>query len=797
MIVKTTTEVYLDANATTQVLPAAAKAARDAMEDLYGNPSSSHVSGLRARNILESTRELARKVLGAESGKVVFTSGATEAIQMAVLSALCHAKELRLAGKRSSDGRVLMYGATEHKAVPQAIRHWNKLLDVNADVLEIPVDENGMLDLDFIEKHAANADLICTMAVNNETGVIADLEAIEKRIRSVNTDTAWLVDCVQAIGKTQLDLSQTTIDYAALSGHKIFATKGIGLLYTRESAKLVPLMAGGGQEQGARGGTENLPGVAAIGAVLEQLVNSPTRTFADEKLLQGYRDRLVAALEKAFPAIVFNTPFDHAVACTINFAVDGFPSKELLDLFDAAGVRVSSGSACGSGAQNSYVLDAMGLESWRSAGAIRLSFGANVTESEITAACQRIQQVGQALTDSCLVISGDADNLSEQNLDGLIQLKNGSNCTWLLMDSKSRRCIVIDPFEEMAHRVETLLRCQDSKVVAVLDTHAHVDHDSCRQALLGAVSELLVDSAKTKDLLGWPESADGHCELGDGTTAEWVRFSDDLVIAKTEFPGHTEIGSAYFVGTLDGDRMPAGNIRFAFTGDMLLMGGIGRTDFPCSNIEKMYESLQRLPKLVTASTLVCPTHDYNNEFATTLQSELASNDFLRSVVDSEAPISLKDFVAAKPEIDKGIADESNSELVCGLIRANDGVCSAGLLGRNELIKLAGSDSEALIIDVREPHEFLFEQAWSELGFNKPPRNVPLTRLCDFLPELLRAVGSSERKVVFLCRSGKRSNVAAQVARRLGIKNALTIAGGLALNTTQGSATSEWETEYMI
>ena len=797
MIVKTTTEVYLDANATTQVLPAAAKAARDAMEDLYGNPSSSHVSGLRARNILESTRELARKVLGAESGQVVFTSGATEAIQMAVLSALCHAKELRAAGERSAEGRVLMYGATEHKAVPQAIRHWNKLLDVNAEVLEIPVDANGMLDLDFIEKHAVNADMICTMAVNNETGVIADLAAIEARIRRVNTEAAWLVDCVQAIGKTQLDLSQTSIDYAALSGHKIFATKGIGLLYTRENTSLVPLMAGGGQEQGARGGTENLPGVAAIGAVLETLANSPTRTFADEEILHSYRDRLVVALKKAFPSIVFNTPFDHAVACTINFAVSGFPSKELLDLFDAAGIRVSSGSACGSGAKNSYVLDAMGLASWRSAGAIRLSFGANITESEISAACKRIGQVGQALTDSCLVIAGDADNLSGQDLEGLIQLKNGSNCTWLLMDSKSRRCIVIDPFEEMAQRVETLLQCRESKVVAVLDTHAHVDHDSCREELLGAVSNLLLDSAKTKDLLGWPESVDGSCELGDGTTAQWVRFSDELVLAKTEFPGHTEIGSAYFIGTLDGDRLPAKNVLFAFTGDMLLMGGVGRTDFPCSNIEKMYESLQRLPKLITDSTLVCPTHDYNNEFATTLQSELASNDFLSSIVDANTPISLEDFVAAKPEIDKGIADESNSELVCGLIRASDvGPCS-GLIGRDELVNLAKTDSEALIIDVREPHEFVFEQAWSELGFSKPPRNVPLTRLSNFLPELLKEVADSERKVVFLCRSGKRSTVAAQVARRLGVKNAFTIAGGLALNTNHCSATSEWETEYMI
>ena len=447
-----------------------------------------------------------------------------------------------------------MYAATEHKAVPQAIRHWNRLLEVGAEVLEIPVNENGIVDLDFIKQHAANADLICTMAVNNETGVICNLKEVEDAIRSVNKDAAWLVDCVQAIGKIQLDFSEISIDYAAVSGHKIFAPKGIGLLYAHESAPLVPLMAGGGQESGARGGTENLPGVAAIGAVLGLLAESPSRSFADESVLQGYRARLVQSLRKAFPTIVFNAPIENSVACTINFSVKGFPSKELMDLFDAAGVRVSSGSACGSGAKNSYVLDAMGVEPWQSAGAIRMSFGAVATESEIHAACERIEQVGQALCDSCLVVANDAESISGQNLDGLIQLKAGSNCTWLWMDSASRRCIVIDPFEEMAERVETLVRCQKSKVVAVLDTHAHVDHDSCRKELLGALSQFAAESANSQDLLGWPENPDGHCTLGDGSTAPWMRFSDDLVIARTEFPGHTEIGVAYFVGSLAGDQ---------------------------------------------------------------------------------------------------------------------------------------------------------------------------------------------------------------------------------------------------
>jgi len=268
------------------------------MKELFGNPSSSHTSGLRARFILESARDLARQVLGAADGQIVFTSGATEAIQMAIFSTLCTIRE-----KRSS--------------------------------ANISLDPSGQPDLNFLRDHAANADLICTMAVNNETGVVADLGAIEKTIRGVNPTAAWLVDSVQAIGKLKLNLSETTIDYAPISGHKIYAPKGIGLLYVRENAPLIPLLAGGGQEQGARGGTENLPGVAALAAIMRKLAESETFTFGDEAVLIGYRERIVASLRKAFPLIVFNAPFENSVPTTINFAVKGFPSKEILDLFDA------------------------------------------------------------------------------------------------------------------------------------------------------------------------------------------------------------------------------------------------------------------------------------------------------------------------------------------------------------------------------------------------------------------------------------------------------------------------------
>ena len=142
-------EIYLDANATTPVWPEAAQEAFSAMEQLFGNPSSSHITGLRARSILESARGLARSVLGANAGRVVFTSGATEAIQMGIFSTLCTVRKQRLDRAPESSPRYLLYGATEHKAVPQALQHWNELLGMGNIVLAIPVNQHGQLDLDF------------------------------------------------------------------------------------------------------------------------------------------------------------------------------------------------------------------------------------------------------------------------------------------------------------------------------------------------------------------------------------------------------------------------------------------------------------------------------------------------------------------------------------------------------------------------------------------------------------------------------------------------------------------------
>lgn len=799
MIIRKSSEIYLDSNATTPVLPAAAQAAQAAMEQVYGNPSSAHVSGLKAREILESARNLCRQVLGAVDGQIVFTSGATEAIQMGVFSTLCSIRNQRKKNGQPESPRSLLYAATEHKAVPQAIRHWNELLGIDNQVLEIPVDQNGQVDLEFIRQHAAQADLVCTMAVNNETGVVAPLAAIEAAIRETNQDARWLVDCVQSVGKMPIQLSETTIDYATLSGHKIYAPKGIGVLYVREGTPLVPLLAGGGQEQGARGGTENLPGVAAIAAVLEQLAQSPARSFADDAQLTQYNQQLKTALKSAFPSIVFNSPETSCVPTTINFSVEGFLNKELLDLFDAAGIRVSSGSACSSKVVGSFVLDAMGLAQWRSEGAIRLSFGPMVSEAEINAACERIQEAGKALCQACLQMNPSEMDYASETLDGLVQLKNGSNCTWLLMDAQSNHCIIVDPFEEMSTRVEALVRCQESKVVAVLDSHAHVDHDSCRGELIDSLKPWLQTEALTNDELGWPEHVAGTVTLDDDTKVPYLKFSKRYIIAQVELPGHTQVGRAYLIGAPPADgRLKKEQIEFAFTGDMILMGGIGRTDFPCSNVEAMYASLRRLTEIIGPHTVLCPTHDYNNELATSLAAERARNSFLNSIVETQNPISLSEFLDTKPGVDAKIDDASNSELVCGLISEGDDCESALEIARGELKAFFQENAAAWIIDVREPHEFSFAQDWSEIGFRSPPQNVPLTRLVGFLPQLRQQVQANPQDVIFLCRSGRRSGVAASVARAMGVSTARHVAGGIALNVATKCLTDEWaEPGYMI
>ncbi len=389
-----TTEIYLDANATSPVLPAAILAAQAALRECFGNPSSSHAAGLRARALLDDARSCARRVLGAASGRLMFTSGATEGIQTAVLSALCAVRERRAAGLPCGD--LLLYGATEHKAVPESLAHWNALLGAGLTLQALPVDTDGRHRLDVLRALAPRTAFLCTMAANNETGAISDLDAIAAVLDDTGSSALWMVDCVQALGKLPLALDHSRIDYAPFSGHKLYAPKGIGMLWVREGAPYTPLMCGGGQEAGQRSGTENMAGIAALGAVLRALEEG--RTFRSHAQLKAMRERLAASLRAAFPGIRFNAPFEHALPTTLNFSVPGYTGKALLDLFDAGGVRVSAGSACSAAqAAPSYVLQAMGVPDLHCANAVRMSFGPLADDAFIDAACARIARCGQAL----------------------------------------------------------------------------------------------------------------------------------------------------------------------------------------------------------------------------------------------------------------------------------------------------------------------------------------------------------------------------------------------------------------
>ena len=269
--------------------------------------------------------------------------------------------------------------------------------------------------------------------------------------------------------------------------------------------------------------------------------------------------------------------------------------------------------------------------------------------------------------------------------------------------------------------------------------------------------------------------------LGDSSQAEFIQISPCEVLARTPLPGHTSDSHAYLLGPLSKDsRLRPQDIRFAFTGDTLLIGGIGRTDFPTSSIVSLYDSLQRLPQIIGRYTPICPTHDYESDFATTLGTEIKGSAFLASVVDSLSPIPIQEFERLKKELDSQIEDEKNPELVCGLISNLNRSESSIDIAAGETESFFASHRDSRIIDVREPHEFRFSQDWSHVGLENPPENIPLTRLTNFFQQLLNEPERLEQNFIFICRSGNRSGVAAKALRRIGVPNSWHISGGLAL-----------------
>ena len=605
-----TTEIYLDGNATSAVLPAAIDAALDIMGSRFGNPSSTHGAGLKAKAVLDQARACAVRLLGVGDGRLMFNSGATEGIQTSVLSALSALRERRLKGE--AIGSLLIYGATEHKAVPESLAHWNHLLGLNLTLQILPVDGDGAHDLATLRRLAGDAALVCTMAANNETGVVTDLAGIEAVLADTGSGAYWMVDCVQALGKLQLQLSSTRIDYAPFSGHKLYAPKGIGMLYVRAGAPFTPLIMGGGQESGQRSGTENMAGIAALGVVLAALERGDT--FRGHAELCGFRARLADSLRAALPGVVFNHAFDKSLPTTLNFSVPGLSSRELMDVFDAAQVRVSAGSACSSAkAAPSYVLDAMGVPLWRSAGAIRMSFGPLADEATIAAACERIERCGAALRASCLIPS----ERTAVPHDGLLQLGVEGACSWMVLDAASRGCVVIDPLPDAVARIESYVRCQNYQVLAIVSTLPNAG----RGMLIDALGRHFDPHAEA-DEYGWPAPSQ-PLTLENGAVVGAIRIGAQT-LAKLACGAGDEL-RAYLLGAADGDRLPAASVRFAFSAR---------------------PAQQALRAVSVEQTLLCPTRDEHNQFCTSLTAQASTPLHADAHLDSAG---LDAFLQAHPD----------------------------------------------------------------------------------------------------------------------------------------------------
>ncbi len=483
--------IYLDCNATTPVMPQIASAVMHSMEVCFGNPSSSHITGLKARRLMEQTRDMGKQIIGAPKGRLLFTSGATEGIQTSIVSALIEAK------KWAIENPVLLYGATEHKAVPNTLKHWNDVLNVGAQIIAIPVDEKGLLDLTFIEKHISRSLLVCTMIVNNETGVAQDIAKLERAIKTPQSRAFWMVDCVQGLGKQNLDLDNTKVDYAPFSGHKLYAPKGIGFLYLDENAPLTPFIAGGGQEGGARSGTENLPGIAGLNELFRLMLEESGSVFKPVAKLSEFREQLAIAIQDTFGDVVFNNDFTVSVPTTLNFSVANMFGSEVMNLFDSVGIRVSAGSACSSGAASSFVLDAMNLPNWQSENAIRLSFGPAASSDEIQLACDKIRSLKLRLQNHCM-LGRDveqqpcAQGINEYETQGLVMT---------LVVNQDNQAAIINPTCALVKPIEKVLKRQGLKLAYILDADASTKSQQERLSFINALD----DEVYSDEHCNWPQ----------------------------------------------------------------------------------------------------------------------------------------------------------------------------------------------------------------------------------------------------------------------------------------------------
>jgi len=366
--------VYLDNNATTPVLPEVLEAMRPYFGERFGNASSIHHHGQETRAAVERARESVAALLGCRASEVVFTSGGTEADNLAVFG-------LANSGLTRAGGHVIT-STVEHHAVLNACKHLGGYRDeyrerTGCEVTYIPVDGRGLVDpADVKRAIRPNTKLITIMYANNETGVVQPVAEIGKI--AVEADIYFHTDAVQAAGKIPIDVNEIGCDLLAISGHKLHGPQGIGALYVRKGTQLEPLLYGGSHERSRRAGTENVPGIVGLGKAAELAIAGFKR--GDDRKMAAARDKLERELLEieatGLNGADLNGEGAPRVPNTTNIYFDGIDGEALVIALDLKGLAVSTGAACSSGAiEPSHVLTAMGLTRDRAKASIRFSLG--------------------------------------------------------------------------------------------------------------------------------------------------------------------------------------------------------------------------------------------------------------------------------------------------------------------------------------------------------------------------------------------------------------------------------------
>jgi cysteine desulfurase len=371
--------VYLDHAATTPLRPEVLDAMQPYLTEHFGNPSSIHGAGRRARLGLDEARETVARVLGAKPREIVFTGGGTEADNLAIKGA---------AWAASARGREIVTSAVEHKAVLHACAVMDRF---GFRLTYLPVDRYGRVDpAEVASAIREHTKVVSVMYANNEVGTVQRIREIGAICRERRV--LFHVDAVQAAAYLPLEVDMLQADMLSLSAHKLNGPKGVGALFVRQGTALLAQLSGGSQERQRRAGTENVAGIVGFARALD-LAQDPSAREAENARLASLRDQLIAALT-ALPGVSLTGHPTERLPNSASFLVDGVEGGDLVAALDLEGIAASTGSACTTGsAEPSHVLLAMGIESEQAHGSLRLTLGAGNTEDDVRLTAEAMQRV--------------------------------------------------------------------------------------------------------------------------------------------------------------------------------------------------------------------------------------------------------------------------------------------------------------------------------------------------------------------------------------------------------------------